>query len=111
MVHYNYKQADTIENLVEKTWLCRYPRPTIITYDCGNKFLGHAFKNDVTENEYRIKAKCATTANAKAISTLEIIHQITANLIRVFDLQNNYLNEDGPWSGILSATYFAVRST
>ena len=29
----------------------------------------------------------------------------------MFDLQNNYLDEDDPWSGILVATYFAVQST
>ena len=26
-----------------------------------------------------------------------------------FDLQNNYLDEDDPWSGILAATSFAVQ--
>ena len=36
IVCYNGKQAATIENLVEKIWLCRYPRATIITYDRGN---------------------------------------------------------------------------
>ena len=43
-------------------------------------------------------------------SVLERIHQVIANLIRTYDLQNNYLDEDNPWSGILSATDFAVRS-
>ena len=51
IVCYNDKQADTIENLVEKTWLCRYPRPTIITYYRGNEFLGHAFKNYLIERK------------------------------------------------------------
>ena len=36
IVRYNDKQAATIANLVGKTWLCRYPRPKIITYDRGN---------------------------------------------------------------------------
>ena len=36
IVCYNGKQAATIENLVEKIWLCRYPRATIITHDRGN---------------------------------------------------------------------------
>ena len=47
--------------LVERTWLCRYPHPTIIMHDCGNECLGHAFKNDIIENEKGIKSKCATT--------------------------------------------------
>ena len=44
IVRYDEKQSDTISNLVEQTWLCRYPRPTLITYDRVNEFLGHAFK-------------------------------------------------------------------
>ena len=31
IIRYNYKQADTTANLVKKTWLCIYPRPTIFT--------------------------------------------------------------------------------
>ena len=33
------------------------------------------------------------------------------NLVRTYDLQNNYLDEDNPWSDILSATDFLVQST
>ena len=69
------------------------------------------FKNDLTEKEYGIKARCATTENTQDSSILEIIHQVIANLVRTFELQNNYLDEDDPWSGILAATDFAVRST
>ena len=34
-----------------------------------------------------------------------------ANIIRTFELEDNYLDEEDPWKGILSATAFAVRST
>ena len=43
-------------------------------------------------------------------SILEIIHQLISNLVHTFDLQNNYLEEDDPWSGILAATAFAVQT-
>ena len=39
---------------------------------------------------------------------LEQIHQIIAKLVHTFNLKNNYLNEDDPWEGILSATDFLV---
>ena len=94
IVRYNYKQAATIANLVEQTWLYIYPLSTIITYDQGNEFLGHAFKNYLIENKYKIKAKCATTENPKANSILERIHQVIVNLVRTYDLQNNYLDKD-----------------
>ena len=46
IIQYKDKYASTIENLLKKMWLCIHSRPTIITYDCGNEVLGHAFKND-----------------------------------------------------------------
>ena len=46
IIKYNDKQAYTIENLLQKMWLCRKPKPKIITYDFGNEFLGHAFKTN-----------------------------------------------------------------
>ena len=33
------------------------------------------------------------------------------NLVCTYDLQNNYLDEDNPWSEILAATDFAVQIT
>lgn len=41
---------------------------------------------------------------------MERIHQVIANIIRTFELKTNYLDEDNPWKGVLSATKFAVRS-
>ena len=111
ILKYNDKHAATIENLVDQTWLCRYPRPTRIIYDRGNEFLGHALKNDLIEKEHGIKANCATTENPQSKSILERIHQVIKNLVRKFELQNNYLDEDDPWSGILVATAFSVLST
>jgi hypothetical protein len=32
-------------------------------------------------------------------------------MIRTFELENNYLDLEDPWKGILSATAFAIRST
>ena len=66
IVQYNDKHASTIENLVEKTLLCIYERPTIITYDRVNEFLGHTFGNNLSKKEYGIKYECATTANIQA---------------------------------------------
>ena len=66
IVQHHDKQAATISNMVEQTWLCKYPRPEIIMYYCGSEFMVHVFKNYLIENEYGIKAKCATTENPQA---------------------------------------------
>ena len=49
--------------------------------------------------------------NPQYNSILERINQGNAKLVREFESQNIYLDKDNPWSGILSATDFAVRST
>ena len=57
-VQYKNKQSHTIANLVYQTWLCIYPRPTIITYNWGNEFLGHTFNNYLIKKYYGIKFTC-----------------------------------------------------
>jgi hypothetical protein len=42
---------------------------------------------------------------------VERVHQVIGNIIRTFELEKNYLDDNDPWKGILSATAFAVRST
>lgn len=47
IIRYDDKRAITIANLVEQTWLSRYPWQTLITYDRGSEFIGHEFKTMV----------------------------------------------------------------
>ena len=46
IIKYRDKSESTIENIVDQTWLCRYPRPTIFTSDIRNEFLGLALKTN-----------------------------------------------------------------
>jgi hypothetical protein len=108
---YGDKRAGTIANIVEQTWYARYPWPTEITYDRGNEFIGHAFQTDFIKNEYGTKVRGATVRNPQANAILERVHQVVANLVRTFDLENSDVDENDPWSGILAAAAFAVRST
>jgi transposase InsO family protein len=107
---YDDKRSITVANIVEQEWFCRYPWPTQITFDRGSEFMGHDFQNMVT-NDYGIKRKPITTRNPQANAIVERIHQVIGNIIRTFELQTNYLDEEDPWKGILSATAFAVRAT
>ena len=49
VTQYRNKKATTIKNLVETTWLVRYPWPVDIMYDRVGEFLGHKFKNILIE--------------------------------------------------------------
>ena len=104
------KEAITIANLVEQTWLTRYPWPQILTYDRGSEFMGEFAA--MIEEDYGITRKGITTRNPQANAIIERIHQTIGNVIRTFQVQEStYLDEDDPWSGILAATMFAVRAT
>ena len=63
-------------------------------------------------NDYGIKRKVISTRNPQANAVVERVHQTLANLIRSQEIQNDpYVDEDDPWTGILAATAFALRST
>ena len=94
-----------ISNIVEQTWLSRYPWPTQITYD--TEFM--AKFAEMVENDYGIKRRPATTRNPQANSVIERIHQTLGNIILVYDY--DALDNDDLWSGPLSAAMFALRAT
>ncbi len=104
------KRSDTIANIVEQEWLARYPRPTQVTFDRGTEFMGEEFKKLLKE-EYGIKGKPITVRNPQANAIVERIHQVLGNMIRAFELEKHYLDDEDPWKGILAATAFAIRST
>jgi transposase InsO family protein len=104
------KKSVTVANIVEQEWFSRYPWPTQITFDRGSEFIGQDFQKMIKE-DYGVKAKPITVRNPQANAIVERVHQVIGNIIRTFELENNYLDETDPWKGILSATAFAVRST
>jgi transposase InsO family protein len=109
---YDDKRSITVANIAEQEWFSRYPWPTQITYDryIGSELIGKDFQS-LIKNDYGIKGKPITVRNPQANAIVERVHQVIGNIIRTFELESNYLDEDDPWKGILSVTTFAVRST
>jgi len=103
------KTAITVANIVEQTWLTRYPWPQELIYDQGNEF--KAEFAEMIENDYGITKRGITTRNPQANAIIERVHQTIGNMIRTFQVQNRELDAQDPWGGILSATMFAVRAT
>jgi transposase InsO family protein len=103
------KEALSIANLVEQTWLTRYPWPQEITYDRGTEFMGEFAR--MIEEDYGITRRGATTRNPQANAIIERVHQTLGNIIRTFEIQDLDMSKDSPWDGILSAAMFAIRST
>jgi transposase InsO family protein len=92
----------------DDTWLMRYPRPQYIGYDNGNEYK-NVFKEMCLN--YGIKGKTSTTYNPQSNGIIERVHQVLGDSLRTFELEEQELNKDDPWSPFLSAVVFAIRST
>jgi hypothetical protein len=67
---YDDKKSITVANMVEQEWLTRYPRPSLITLDCGSEFIGQDFC-DMCVNDYGIKRKVISTRNPQVNAIVE----------------------------------------
>ena len=58
------------------------------------------------------KVKPITTRNPQANAIVERAHQTIGNMIRTFELyDNDRIDDDDPWSGILATVMAAMRRT
>ena len=108
VMQYRGKKEMTVANLVETTCLVQYTWPVEIMYDQGGEFRGHEFKNSLIGNEYFIKTKPVSLGNPQSNTIIEIIHQELGNLVRIYNLQEIYVDDADPWMVILAAATFAV---
>jgi hypothetical protein len=105
----NHKEALNIADLVEQSWLTRYPWPQKLIFDRGSEFMG-AFARMI-EDDYGIKCKGITTRNPQANAIIERAHQTIGNIIRTYELHQEDITQDNPFDGILAAVMFAMRAT
>ena len=105
------KKSVTISNLVEQTWLSRYPRPEKCIFDNGGEFIGLDFQGLLADEAYGIKPKPVTVKNPQANSMLERIHQVLANFYRTYKLEERQLDRLDLWSGTLVAVAWAICLT
>ena len=102
------KYAHTAAEVVEQTWLCRYPWPSTIILDRGKEIMGD-FKRMIKE-DYGIKQQHITARNPQANAIIERIHLTICQMLSTFQVQN-IENIEAPFSNILSAICLAVRAT
>jgi hypothetical protein len=77
------KSSDRIAKLVNKTWLCRYPRCRYMIYDNGPDFKLH-FEHLC--DSYGIMRKPTTVKNPQANAILERVHQVLGQILRTLEL-------------------------
>ena len=103
------KTADVVINVLEHTWLVRYPRPTEVIMDRGREFMAEV--QSALKDEYGVKRKLITTRNPQANAMVERAHQTIHNMIATQQIKTKDDLPDGSWQGILSAVGFAMRAT
>jgi transposase InsO family protein len=103
------KQAITVSNIVEQTWLTRYPLPQEMTYDRGTEFMAEFA--EMARKDYQIKTRPITVRNPQANAIIERVHQTIGNIIRTFELHNKRKVTKEDIQGFLSSTMFAIRAT
>ena len=102
------KHSATIAKLVNKTWFCRYPRPTEVVYDNGSEFKLY-FRHLL--QEYGVEEKPTTIKNPQANGILERAHQTFGNMLRTAELDMADSVEPGDVEDFIDNAAWAIRST
>ena len=66
------KTAEKVANVVEQTWLTRYPWPTQLIFDRGTEFMGEFAR--MARDDYGLKKKPITTRHPQANAMIERAH-------------------------------------
>ncbi len=77
------KSSDQISWLVNKTWLCRYPRCQYLIHDNGSEFKLHF---ETLCNSYGIKRKPTIIKNPQANAICERVNQVLGTMMRTSEL-------------------------
>ena len=98
------KEALSVAQKAEMTWMTRYPWPQQVILDRGREFMGEFAR--MMENDYGVKRKPITARNPQANAIIERVHQTIGNMIRTFQVQDTDLDEEDPRRNWL--TFYAV---
>ena len=66
-----------------------------MTFDRGSEFIGKDFQKMI-KDDYGVKAKPIMVRNPTQANAIveRVHHQVIGNIIRTFELEDNYLDED-----------------
>jgi hypothetical protein len=75
--------SDCLSKLVNKIWLCRYPKCQYLIWDNGSEFKLHF---ETLCNSYGIKHEPTTIKNPHAYAICECIHQVLGTIIHTSEI-------------------------
>ena len=106
---YGPPNAFVCQQILDSVWSSRYPRPKKIGFNNGSEFMME-FQNLFSNMGLK---KCPSNAwNPQSNTILEQIHQVSADGLVTFDLEETPIDEDeeDPFDEYLTALLYAIRS-
>jgi len=100
--------SDRIARLVNKIWLCRYPRCRYLIYNNESEFKLHF---QTLCDSYSIKRKPTRIKNPQANAICERVHQVLGTMMRTseIDMANSF--EPADIDTFIDNAAWAIRST
>ncbi len=102
------KTSERIAELVNKTWLCRYPQCRHLIYNNGSDFKLHF---EYLCESYSIKRKPTTVKNPQANGILEHVHQVLGQMLHTAELDMANLVTSNDVDVFLDNAALAICST
>lgn len=102
------KTSAHMSQVLNLTWLSRYPRPEKLIFDNGTeckKDFCHIFDN------YGVKHRPTTIKKTQANSILEHVHQVLGNMLHTKNLAEIDFDLEDTWDTVLSSVAYVIRST
>ena len=79
--------------ILDCTWLCRYPQPLQIGHDNGTEFMGSEFQEMC--HSYNIEPKPTTVKNPQAQGVVERMHLVLGDALRMTVFQEDFEGDLG----------------
>ncbi len=102
------KTSATVSHLLNKSWLCRYPRPKYLVCDNGSEFELHL--KDLCK-QYQIQRKPTTSKNPQANAIIERVHAVFNDMLRASGLDDSDTIDAHRIDQFIQDAAWAIRST
>ena len=102
------KSSDRISRLVNKIWLCRYPRCRYLIYNNGLEFKLHF---ETLCDSYGIKHKPTTIKNPQVNAICEHVHQVRGTMMCTSELDMADSVEPADINTFIDNAAWAIHST
>ena len=99
--------AKHIAHNFDRSWLCRYPRPSKCVYDNDSEFIGREFQEML--ESYNIQPSPTTVKNPQANAIIERMHGPLGDQLRCTTFKGTNWHDE--LDTIVQACAFAVRTT